>query len=254
MVALNFNANQVAPNTALEAIPSGNYIVMITASQKKPTQAGNGAYIELEQTIQAGEYKGRKVYDRLNIENPNQQAVQIAYATLSAICHVTGRLNITQTEQLHGVPFMAVVVKKPRNDQPDVMTNEVRGYKDVNGNDPGKQGGPQQGGAPQGGPAWGNQNGQPANMQPQQQQPQNNGWQGQPQGGAPQQDPNAGWQGNQQPQNNGWGPNGGQPQQDPNAGGAPAWAGNNGGAPQGQAPQGGAPQFDPNAPPPWAAQ
>lgn len=252
MVALNFNANQVAPNVALEAIPSGNYIVMITASQKKPTQAGNGAYIELEQTIQAGEFKGRKVYDRLNIENPNQQAVQIAYATLSAICHVTGRLNITQTEQLHGVPFMAVVIKKKRNDQPDVDTNEIKGYKDVNGNEPGKQGGAP-GGAPQGGPAWGNQNGQPAQMN--QQPPQNNGWQGQPQQQQPQQDPNAGWQGNQQqqPQNNSWGPNSGQPQQDPNAG-APAWAG--GGVPQGQAPQGngGAPQFDPNAPPPWAAQ
>jgi hypothetical protein len=233
MVALNFNATQVAPNTALEAVPSGNYIVMITASTKKPTQKGDGAYIELEQTIQAGEFKGRKVYDRLNIENPNQTAVQIAYSTLSAICHVTGRLNITQTEQLHGVPFMAVVVKKPRNDQPDVQTNEIRGYKDVNGNDPGKA--PANGGgAPQGnGPAWGNNNGQPAQMQQQPQQQQ----QFQPQQQMqPQQQPQQQWQ-------------------DPNAaaanGGAPAWAGQ----PQQQMqPNNGAPQFDPNAPPPWAAQ
>ncbi|QWY83392.1 protein of unknown function DUF669 [Rhizobium phage RHph_X3_2] len=238
MVALNFNANQVQPNVALEAIPSGNYPVMITASTKKPTQKGDGAYIELEQTIQAGEYKGRKVYDRLNIENPNQTAVQIAYGTLSALCYVTGRMQITQTEQLHGVPFIAVVVKKPRNDQPDVMTNEIKGYRDINGNEPGKQGGPQ-GGAPQGGPAWGTNNGQPAQMngqppyqgQPQQQQMQ------------PQQQPQQ-----TQPQ--------GQPWQDPNAavgGGAPPWGGNQ--PQQGQPAQGnGAPQFDPNAPPPWAQQ
>lgn len=231
MVALNFNAAQVAPQTAMEPVPSGNYIVMITNSAKKPTSKGDGAYYEFEMTIQAGEFKGRKVFDRLNIENPNQQAVQIAYSTLSAMCYVTGRMQITQTEQLHGVPFTAVVIKKPRNDQPDVMTNEVKGYKDVNGNDPGKA--PAQGGAPAGnaGPTWGNNNGQPANMQAQPQQQQ----QMQPQQF---QDPNAGgapaWQQQQQPQQ-----------------GQPAWQGQ---PQQGQPAQGGAPAFDPNAPPPWAAQ
>lgn len=247
MVQLNFNATQVQPNAALEAIPSGNYPVMVTNSQKKPTSKGDGAYIEIEMTIQGGEFNGRKVFDRLNIENPNQTAVQIAYATLSAICHVTGRLNITQTEQLHGVPFIAVVIKKPRNDQPDVMTNEVRGYKDIQGNDPGKAGANGGGGTPQNnGPAWGNQNGGPANMQQQPQQgaqqqpnnfggqPQNAGWNGQP-------DPNNGWNGQQ---NNGWnGQQQGQPQQQNNQ--QP-----NNGAGNGQ----GQPQLDPNAPPPWAQQ
>lgn len=131
MVALNFNAAQVQPNTAMEPVPSGNYVVMITASTKKPTSKGDGAYYEFEMTIQTGEFKGRKVFDRLNIENPNATAVQIAYSTLSSLCHVTGRMQITQTEQLHGVPFMAVVVKKPRNDQPDVPTNEEIGRAHV---------------------------------------------------------------------------------------------------------------------------
>ncbi len=139
MVMLNFNASQVQPNQALEAVPSGNYPVMITKSEEKPTRAGDGSYIEFEMTIQGGQYNGRKLFDRLNIKNKNEQAVSIAYSTLSAICHVTGRLNITATEQLHGVPFVAVAVKKERDDQPGSgnMTNEVKGYKDINGNDPG---------------------------------------------------------------------------------------------------------------------
>src|SRR5690606_23276797 len=136
MVQLNFNAATVAPNLVFEAIPSGQYPVMITASREKPTKAGDGAYIELEMTIQGGEYNGRKVFDRLNIRNKNQTAVDIAYSTLSAICHVTGRIAIQNTEQLHGVPFTAVVIKKPRDDNPEQMTNEIRGYKDIHGNDP----------------------------------------------------------------------------------------------------------------------
>lgn len=228
MVQFQFNASQVAPNTALEAIPSGNYPVLITASGKKPTKDGQGNYLEFEMTVQGGEFNGRKVYDRLNVENKSDVAVQIAYATLSAICHVTGKLQMTQTEQLHGVPFIAVVLKKPYNDG---FSNEVKGYKDMQGNDPGKApGGGGQGGN-SGGPAWGNnQNGGG--------QQGNQGGQGGGQGGN--------WQGNNGNQNNqsggqqgggnGWGPNGGG-QQDGNQG----WQGNgqqNGNGNQGQGNQG----------------
>lgn len=139
MVALNFNAAQVKPNAALEAIPSGNYPVIITRTEEKPTKSGSGSYIEIEMTVQGGEFAGRKVFDRLNIRNPNQTAVDIAYATLSAICHVTGVIQMQDTQQLHGRPFQAVVIKKERDDQPGSgnMTNEVKGYKDIQGNDPG---------------------------------------------------------------------------------------------------------------------
>ncbi|QJD54372.1 hypothetical protein [Aminobacter phage Erebus] len=165
MVQLNFNAAGVKPNVALEAVPSGMYPVIITRSEEKPTKAGTGSYIELEMTIQSGEFQGRKVFDRLNIRNQNQVAVDIAYATLSAICHVTGRLQIQDTSQLHGAPFIAVVAKLPRDDRPDTMTNEVKGYKDINGNDPGFAG--NAGAQSQAAPTWA----QGQQTQQQQQQP-----------------------------------------------------------------------------------
>lgn len=233
MVALNFNATQVKPNVSPDPIPTGQYPVVITRSEEKPTKAGNGSYIELEMTVQGGEFNGRKVFDRLNIRNPNQQAVDIAYATLSAICHVTGRLNITATEQLHGVPFVAVVNKLPRNDDshlpPDQqrMTNEVRGYKDINGNDPGFAGNVSNPGAQ---PNW---------AQGQQQ--------GQQGGNNNQQQGNAQQQTQQMPSQN----NGG------NAGSAPAWAngGGNGNAPQTpqQNQNNGGPASN-GGPPAWAQQ
>lgn len=167
MVALNFNAAQVRPNVSLDPVPSGLYPVMITKSEEKPTKNGQGAYIEFEMTVLQGhEFAGRKVFDRLNIKNQNQQTVDIAYGTLSAICHVTGCLNMTDTQQLHGRPFQAVVVKVPRDDQPQVMTNNIRGYKDMQGNDPGTAGTAVQQTAQ---PAWAGNGGAP---QPQQQAPQ----------------------------------------------------------------------------------
>ena len=234
MVALNFNASAVQPNQALEAIPSGQYPVMITASQEKPTKAGNGSYIELEMTVQGGQYNGRKVFDRLNIRNQNQTAVDIAYSTLSAICHVTGRMNIQDTQQLHGVPFVAVVTKKERDDQPGSgnMSNEVKGYKDINGNDPGHGGSApaQQNAAPN----WaGGPQGQPQQQQPAPQQQQQNWQQPAPQG--QQQAPGPTNAQGQQPWNNG------QPQQQ---------------QPMQQQPQQQTPMQQPaqgnGAPPPWA--
>jgi hypothetical protein len=163
MVALNFNAAGVQPNVAPEPIPSGQYPVMIVSSEEKPTKSGTGSYIELAMQVQGGEFNGRKVYDRLNIRNQNQQAVDIAYSTLSAICHVTGRIHIQDTGQLHGVPFIAIVNKVPRDDRPGQFSNEVRGYKDINGNDPGFAG---QVASPGAQPQWAQQ--QPPQQAPQQ--------------------------------------------------------------------------------------
>ena len=42
------------------------------------SQAGTGSYLNLTFEILDGNYKGRKVWSRLNLDNPNQQAVQIA--------------------------------------------------------------------------------------------------------------------------------------------------------------------------------
>lgn len=159
MVAFRFSARNIEPNRALEPIPSGNYPVKIIATENKPTRAGDGSYLEVQMAIQGGEYANRRLFDRLNLDNLNPTAVEIAQKTLSAICHVTGVLDFDRTEQLHDRPFVAVVNKVPRNDQPDVMTNVVKGYKNLDGSDPGFAG---QAVYPQSQPGW---------AQPQPQQP-----------------------------------------------------------------------------------
>jgi hypothetical protein len=86
MPALNFNANEVEPSVGFEPIPNGKYQAVIAESGFKSTKSGNGRYLELEFEVIEGEHKGRKLWARLNLENPNSTAVEIARAELSAIC------------------------------------------------------------------------------------------------------------------------------------------------------------------------
>src|SRR5262245_42411620 len=87
-----FDANQVEPSSDFEPIPAGKYLAVITGSEMKPTKADTGHFLKLTFQIIDGPYKGRNLWARLNLDNPNAIAVQIAQAELSAICRAVGVL------------------------------------------------------------------------------------------------------------------------------------------------------------------
>ena len=124
-----FDATQVEPAAPMELIPAGDYEVQIVRSELKPTKNGNGQYLELELDVIDGEYSHRKIWDRLNIVNPNEMAQQIAQRTLSAICHAVGVLHVTDSEQLHCRPMIARVSVEERKDKPGEHSNRVKSYK-----------------------------------------------------------------------------------------------------------------------------
>ena len=127
MADLNFNAHEVEPATDFEPIPAGKYIAIITGSEMKPTKAGTGSYLELTFQIIDGEHKGRLLWIRLNLDNPNQLAVQIARAELSAICRATGVMAPKDSCELHDLPLQIAVKCKKRKDTGEIA-NEVKGY------------------------------------------------------------------------------------------------------------------------------
>ena len=122
-----FNANDVEPNETFEAIAAGKYIAAITDSQIKPTKRGDGNLLELELTILEGEYKGRKLWDRLCIDHPNPTTVRIARGHLSAICRAVGVMEPRDSVELHNIPLTVKVRCKKRTDI-DEIVNEVSGY------------------------------------------------------------------------------------------------------------------------------
>lgn len=127
MASLNgFDANTVEPNS-FDCIPAGEYEVAIVASEMKPTKDGGGKYLNLELQVLSGQYQNRKIFDRLNLENKNAQAVQIARGTLSGICRAVGVLTPKDSSELHLKPMVATVKIRKSDEHGD--QNEVKGYK-----------------------------------------------------------------------------------------------------------------------------
>lgn len=204
-----FNAQQYDPTQGVGSLPIGKHPVIVESSEVKANKANDGGYLQLNLRIIDGPQQGTTGAYRLNLYHSNQQTVEIAHRQLSAICHVIGVFQVTDSSQLHNLPFLIEV--GPQKNDPQYT--EVKKVFDMNGNEPGKAGA----GA--------------AAAQPQQQQPQgqpNGAWGGAPQGQPQQPAGGAAWGGQQQPAQ--------QPAQQPQGGAA--W----GGQPaQNPAPQGGAP-------------
>lgn len=130
-----FDASQVAPSEAFEVIPPGKYKVQVVDSDIRSTKDGNGSYLWLELEILDGEQQGRKLWDRITLNNSNQQAVEIGQRQLSALCHACGKLRPGDSSELHGIPVIATVRVRPPRDGYDA-SNELRGYGSLDGSAP----------------------------------------------------------------------------------------------------------------------
>ena len=123
-----FNANEVQPSSGFDPIPAGKYVAVINDDIMKDTKSGNGRYLQLEFEIIEGEYRGRKLWARLNLENPNAQTVQIARSELSAICRAVNVMQLRDTVELHNLPLV-ISVRCKKNRETDEMQNEIAGYE-----------------------------------------------------------------------------------------------------------------------------
>ena len=155
MASLNgFNAHEVDPNVGFDPVPAGKYMCVITASEMKVTKAGTGRYLELEFEVVDGPCKGRKLWDRLTLEHPNETTVKIARGSLSAICRATGVMAPRDSCELHGIPIAVGVGLKRREDTQE-LTNTIKSYT-ARGADAGQAAPPSNGRASSGAepPPW----------------------------------------------------------------------------------------------------
>ena len=123
----NFDANQIDPSVALDPLPAGKYPAVVSESELKPTKTGVGKYLQLTFQIIDGEFKGRLVWARLNIENKSEMTVKIARGELSAICRAIGVMQPKDSVELHNVPLEINVGLKKRDDNGE-FTNVIKGY------------------------------------------------------------------------------------------------------------------------------
>ena len=129
----DFDARRYEPEQPFEVLPAGKYLAQISNSDLRTTKDGAGTYIWLELDILDGPHAGRKIWDRINQQNPKQQAVDIGQRRLSALCHAIGKLVISRTEELLGTPPVIVTVQVRPAEGQYPESNAIRGYAPAQG-------------------------------------------------------------------------------------------------------------------------
>lgn len=126
MPSIDFDVTQyeAAPRSDFAPLPPGEYTAVVTRTDLKPTKAGNGEYIELTIEIMDGDYSGRKVWERLNVNNPSEQTMQIARSQLNQLATALSQLPLKDTDQLLEIPFTLTL----DIDRKDNTRNRVMGY------------------------------------------------------------------------------------------------------------------------------
>ena len=126
MALLNFTASaiQLPERPTYEDLPAGQYEMMIVRSTTKATRNGDGEYLELEMQVLNGQHANRRHWERLNLNNQNPTAVRIAEESLARLCRALNLDVVTNSEELHDKPFIAVF--KP--DTKDPARTKISSY------------------------------------------------------------------------------------------------------------------------------
>lgn len=127
-----FDARTVNPESEFTPIPAGDYLAMIVDSGMKETKDKRGQYLELVHEIIDGPYKGRKVWERLNLVNANEQTVAIAKRQLSNCCHGVNVFPCTDSQQLHNKPVL-IRVKFEKGEGNNNDKNSIKEWKSASG-------------------------------------------------------------------------------------------------------------------------
>ncbi len=127
-----FNALEIEPATSYEPLPADWYKVVITDTEEKPTKAQTGSYLQLTIEVIEGNHAGRKVFDRLNLKNPNSVAVEIAQRSLSSICRAIGVNSPRDSMELQDKPLMVKLAVKAADGQYGA-SNDIKEYAAAGG-------------------------------------------------------------------------------------------------------------------------
>lgn len=148
-----FDASQVPEQQEFSALPEGQYVVIATASEMKPTKSGIGQFLQFTFEVLDGPQKGRKLWARLNLINPNQTVMDIAQRELGAICRAVNVIKPSDSAELHNKPMLITVAIEI--DDRKRESNIIKKYEPVSAGAAAPSAAP----APAGGAPWG---GQPA--------------------------------------------------------------------------------------------
>lgn len=133
-----FSPQQHGDMNDFSAFPAGSYHLQVVESEIKMTKKAEdnndpslGQMLVLKIEVIDGKHKGRLLWERLNIINPNADTQKIANENLATLCRAVGfdnGLPDNDTSHLHGKPFDGKVgISKGTKGYAD--SNKMQNYK-----------------------------------------------------------------------------------------------------------------------------
>ena len=122
----NYNIHEVEPMGTFEPLPADWYRCVIADTEERETKKQDGSYLMLTIEVIDGKYQGRKIFDRLNLQNKNPVAVDIARRSLASIAKAIN-VDPKNSSDLIDIPLMVKVAVRPAENGYDA-SNDVKGY------------------------------------------------------------------------------------------------------------------------------
>ena len=134
MAQFQFDTNSVEKReNDYSLLPAGWYTAQVTESEIVTLKTGNGQAIKLTFTILSDNYRGRKVWARLNVRHTNPKAETVAQQQLRELCESIGLARFEYTEELHNKPVdIKIKIRKDETGQYEDQ-NDVAGFKPAAG-------------------------------------------------------------------------------------------------------------------------
>lgn len=127
--------SNVEARKPFEVMPTGWYPAEIESIEEQDNSQSEGSHLFLTACITEGLYKGRKLFDRINVNNPNQTTVDIAFQTLKSIYNACGKVRVKSSDELLGIPLkLHVKLKKAETGKDGKQydaRNEISGYDHI---------------------------------------------------------------------------------------------------------------------------
>jgi len=99
-------------------LPKADYYAQVIATDIEANSKQTGTFIKCDWFILAGEHAGKTLITRLNIQNPNPQAVEIAQKHMKSMCDAMGIVGpVMDTVEYHNKPCIISVKVTPGDAQ-----------------------------------------------------------------------------------------------------------------------------------------
>lgn len=98
---LDLTKTETESASMFSKVPAGDYEVSLAHAQFKEGKKGDGACgLQVGYMVESGEHKGKMISDYINIQNPNDKAVEIGLKRLKTIMVLQGRKDFKLTTDM----------------------------------------------------------------------------------------------------------------------------------------------------------